>query len=182
MASSHATGRRVWIPRRTGNRNALSLVEIMIAVMVFGICVIPTIGLYDLGYETATVSEDRIYAENLAIRILEVWNVQPFNDLAALVGTPQDDVVTRIFNTDSKADWFAELPEYARNLGVGKNFFRGRLEVFELAPGLLSLEVSVTWEVLEGAKEGQARTYRLLLLRSREDLSVDNGERAPLDQ
>lgn len=168
--------------RLEATRRGVSLVEIVIAIFVFVMCVIPVVGLFNLGYESASFSEDRIYAETLASRILEVWNGQTYETLAGLVGKPVDDVVQRIFNTDKVRDWFTELPEYAKNLGVGQNYFRGVLDVVEVDKGLLSLEITVQWTVLEGGKQGETRQYKLLGFRAREDLSVDSRDGNTLEE
>lgn len=154
----------------------MTLVEIVIALVVLGLCLIPTIGLFNLGYESATLSEDRIYAETLASRVIEVWNGRTYEKLLEMVGKPDNTVVEAVFGTDKNQDWFERLPEYARNLSVGRDFFQGTLEVVEVDKGLLSLEVSIRWTVLEGGMKGETRQFKLLAFRSREDLSVDSLE------
>lgn len=153
------------------NLRGITFVEILMALILLSLCVVPVVGLFSRGYASAAVSEDRVYAETLASRVLEAWRGYPYEELQNLQGRTIEGVVASLFEEDLREPWFDSMPEYARNLSVGKDFFTGTLQIREVAPGLLSLEATIHYRVMHGTEEVPNR-FILLTFRAREDLSL----------
>jgi len=161
-------------------RRGTTFVEIMVAMAILVLCVIPIYEFFTKISEAPALSEDAVYAEILATRVLERYGARRYEDLETMAMTPNGNVVEELFDDDRKDDWYMAVPEYKQNLGVAKNKFRGSLTVGKIEDGLLSLDVVVTWEPSErGADLTGTQSYALMKFVARSDLGVAYQQQEP---
>lgn len=82
--------------------NGYSLVEVMVAIMILAIAIIPMVGMFDAGLRAALLGGNYDIARSLANEKLEEVKALPFND--ALVRYPEDASPTRDCNPAPPAD------------------------------------------------------------------------------
>lgn len=157
----------------TDRRRGTSFVEILTATCILCLCLIPIVRFYTRVSEIPAVSEDRTNAEILASRILERWGSRSYEELVAFDGQEKTDVLAELFEADRGEDWWSEHPEYARNLGIERKYYKGSLRIRKLAEGLLALDAIVRFQTsARGASAETERTFALVRLVSQSDLGV----------
>lgn len=156
----------------TGRREGTSLTEILVALAILALCVVPVIEFYARVGEAPAVSEDKVYAEVLATRILERWGSLPYDDLEALAGQRKDGVVDALFEDDRKDDWFGAIPEYKTDLGLSRKYFTGSLLVRKVDEGLLALDATIRWRLDGRLAADRDYSYALVKFVARADLGV----------
>lgn len=165
---------------RPAARRGTSFVEILTATCILCLCLIPVVRFYTRVSELPAISEDRTNAEILATRILERWGSRPYEELVALDGQEKADVLDELFEADRDGSWYGDHPEYARNLGIERKYFRGSLRVKKLADGLLALDAIVRFKTSErGAQAKTERSFALVRLVARSDLGVAHVKGEP---
>ena len=154
-------------------RQGTTFVEILVAIAILALCMIPIIEWYTRMAVVPAISEDKAHAELLATRLLERYASLSFEQLEALVGPTRTGALAELFDADKQAPWYQELPEYASSLGIGRKHYEGRVTVKRLAEGLVAIDVVITWDPEKaGARISHDYSYSLTRLVSRADLGV----------
>lgn len=77
--------------KRAQDESGYSLVEVMVAIMILSIAIIPMVGMFDLGLKSVTASGDYDKARALANAKLEAAKALPYNR----PGGPADSLLER---------------------------------------------------------------------------------------
>lgn len=157
-----------------------SFIEIMVAMTILALSIIPIYEFYTKLSEVPAVSEDILYAEVLATRVLERYGSFSFEDIEAMAGQKTDNILTLFFEEDREEDWFGEIPEYKRNLGISNDKFKGRLIVSKIDEGLLAMDIMIQWSPSSrGSGIKKLSTYTLMKFVSESDLGIKYQKKEP---
>ena len=157
-----------------------SFVEILVALAILALTIVPIYEFYTKLSEVPAVSEDVLYAEVLATRVLERYGSFSFDEIAEMAGQKNDNILNLFFDEDRQDDWFGEIPEYKRNLGVAKEKFRGRLIVSKVDEGLLAIDIVIQWTPSSrGSDIKKLNTYTLMKFVSEADLGIKCQKKEP---
>ena len=160
------------------SRAGTTFTEIMVALAILALTIVPIYEFFTKMSEAPAISEDTVYAEILATRILERYGAVPYEDLEAM--SSNSGVIDELFEDDRKDDWYLAIPQYKQNFGVAKGKFRGKLKVTKIEEGLLCLDVIVTWKPSErGAGISGTFSYALMKFVARSDLGIVYQEEEP---
>ncbi len=155
-----------------------SFTEIMVALAILALTIVPIYEFFTKMSQTPAISEDTVYAEILATRILERYGAVPYEDLEAM--SSNGGVIDELFEDDRKDDWYMAIPQYKKDLGVAKGKFKGKLTVTKIEDGLVCLDVIVTWKPSErGASISGTFSYALMKFVARSDLGVAYQKEEP---
>jgi hypothetical protein len=146
--------------RARARRRAVSLVEALLVAAVLATLGLPLLALIQTGSREGALSEDFMFAEVLASRLLEEWAGQPFRRL--------DDLVPRTVVVGSGSAGGAPAAAASgdrtrREALAAPAGFDAVLEIVRVRDGLLGLEVTVSWDV---PRERSRRRFALTLLKS----------------
>jgi hypothetical protein len=161
-------------------RKGTSFVEIMVAMAILALSIIPIYEFYTKLSEVPAVSEDILYAEVLATRVIERYSGFSFEEIEAMAGQKNDNILNLFFEEDREEDWFGEIPEYKRNLGISNNKFKGRLIVSKVDEGLMALDIMIQWSPSSrGSDINKMSTYTLMKFVSQADLGIKYQKKEP---
>lgn len=146
-------------------RQGIGLVEVLVAVAIVALVGVPILATVGTTVQETAVSEDYMFAEALAQKVLAEAMSRPFEELGK--DLPHWEVIGGIPERD--AGRTARMPAYRANL-EGPESFKGQLVIDELARELYRYTVTIEWPVVPGS--GQMRRYVLLRLRCPHDLSA----------
>lgn len=159
-------------------RHGVNTVEIMISILVLALAMIPTIGMFTTGRESAHMSEHQIYAELLCARATEEIAARPFGHISAQAPAWGDLLNARFKTVDARAPGVGDLKEYLENVWKGPDPIQSTIKVDKAAmpgdpaatvgEGLLSIKVSSTWGDLRG-NESKKSSYHVVRLRAKRD-------------
>ncbi|MBI4862480.1 MAG: hypothetical protein HY815_19800 [Candidatus Riflebacteria bacterium] len=141
-----------------------SLVEALIVAGILAALGIPILGLIFAGSREGALSEDFMFAEVLASRYIEEWSSQPFHKLDALV--PRKMVTAGGASMPVPGTGGTTHREALKT----PEGFDARLELARVKDGLLSLEVTISWQV---PRERGARRFALFRLKSNPNLGLE---------
>jgi hypothetical protein len=139
------------------------LVEALLVAAILALVGLPIMGLISTGSREGALSEDYLFAEALASRLLEEWIAIPYDKLDEMV--PQKVVTT---GSGAEVQGVPGQP-FKQNLKAPEGF-SAALEVVRVKEGLLALEVTVSWQV---PRERGQRKYPLFRLRAKPDLAIE---------
>jgi len=146
-------------------RGGFTLLEVLI-VGVLGLLIAgPILLLIGSSTREASASEDYIVVEALAQRYLQEMLSVPWEELEpilpierALEGIPPgDEELARIY------------PEYLQALR-GEDAIKGSLKAQLVQPGLVAIEINMSWPVAPGSPA--KRSYSIIRLKTRPDQSI----------
>ena len=161
-------------------KKGTSFVEILVALAILALTIVPIYEFYTKLSEIPAVSEDIVYAVVLATRVLERYGSFSFDDIEAMSGQKSDNILTLFFNEDREEAWFGEIAEYKRNLGVSNNKFKGRLIVSKVDEGLLAMDIVIQWTPSSrGSGIKKLNTYTLMRFVSEADLGIKCQKKEP---
>ena len=144
-------------------RRGLSLVEVLIVVAIMSTVALPVLSLISTGSREGALSEDFMFAEVLASRFLEEWGSQSFESLDALV--------PRTITAKGAAPDALPARPHTETLSCPPGF-AAELTLKRVREGLLSLEVTVQWQV---PRERVPRKFALYLLKHDPEISLEAG-------
>ena len=81
-------------------KTATSFIEIMVALSILALTIVPIFEFYKKLSEVPAVSEDVVYAEILATRVLERYGSFSFKDIEKMAGQKNDNILSLFFNED----------------------------------------------------------------------------------
>ena len=153
-----------------------SFIEILIAMAILSLCIAPIYHLFSGLSSTHALSEEQVYAEVFASRILEHYSALPYFELAAI--SEKENVMEKLIEEDKEDNCFNSLPPYGRKIAQETRSFSSKLTVRELSPGLLCLSAEVSWTPEKrGAHVEGDFSYCLVKFVSRSDLGIIYRER-----
>lgn len=158
--------------------------EILLGFLVLGLAIVPMIGLFTTGRESAHMSEHQIYAELVSARFAEELTSRPFGYLVnrELGGGSAAKVWTDcgpLFCEQTKETAFvADLEEYRQNAWRGAVPIKTSARLVPVADpavageqpggGLVAVTVSATWgDTTEGRTK--LSSYHVVRLKAKED-------------
>ena len=157
-----------------------SFVEILVALAILALTIVPIYEFYTKLSEIPAVSEDIVYAEILATRVLERYGSFSYEEIEAMAGQKKDSILTMFFNEDREEDWFGEIAEYKRNLGIANEKFKGRIIVSKVDEGLLAMDIVIQWTPSSrGSGIKKLNTYTLMKFISEADLGIKCQKKEP---
>jgi len=156
-----------------------TFIEIMVAMTILALCMVPIYEFYTRLSEVPAVSEDILYAEILATRVLERYGSFSYSEIKEMT-TPVENILEPFFEEDREEDWFGEIPEYRRNLGIPKNKFQGSLIISKVEKGLIAIDVVIKWSPeFRGSNIKKVSTYTLMKFISETDLGIKYQKKEP---
>ena len=159
-------------------RQGTTFTEIMVALAILALTIVPIYEFFTKMSEAPAISEDTVYAEILATRILERYGAVPYEELEAM--SANGGVIDELFEDDRKDDWYLAIPQYKQNFGIAKGKFKGQIRVTKIEEGLLCLDVIVTWKPSErGAGIKGTFSYALMKFVARSDLGIVYQQKEP---
>ena len=144
-------------------RHGFSLIEALLVSAILAVIGVPILGLISTGSREGALSEDFLFAEALSSRLVEEWVAIPYDKLDAMV--PQKVVTT---GSGTEIQGIPGQP-YRQKLTAPEGF-AAELEMARVKEGLLSIEVTVSWQV---PRERSQRKYPLFRLRAKPDLAIE---------
>lgn len=142
------------------SQRAFALTEVLVVAAILAAVAIPVMGLIFTGSREGALSEDFMFAEALASRFMEEWGALPFAKL--------DDLVPRKVTVQGGE----VTPGPHKRMLASPQGFETQLQVARVREGLLSLEVTVSWQV---PRERANRRFALLLLKAKPDLALEGA-------
>lgn len=130
----------MWTDGRLADESGYSLVEVMVAMSVLALAVLPMVGMFEAGLRAATVSGDYDAARALANDRLEEVRALPYSR----PGGAADSAVERYAPPGPPDDVLAgDL-----SVSVRTAFVDGELSASEASPptGQMRVDVTVEWE------------------------------------
>lgn len=173
------------------HRRGVTLMEVVIAVTILVLAMVPIFTLMTGGRERATMSESQVYAELYAARITEDLSTRHYGYL---------------YRSGSGHDWFEELRridaasmvsaewgndpliEYVNNATKGMRPITGQVDVVKVGEGspgagLMSIEVIARWKNLHssgGDRDMKDSSMSLIRFRGKRDYSLRSIREAEL--
>jgi prepilin-type N-terminal cleavage/methylation domain-containing protein len=141
-------------------KRGFALTEVLVVATILAVIGIPVMALIFTGSREGALSEDFMFAEALASRFIEEWGALPFAKLDDLV--PRKVTVTGGDET---------LGPHKRKLESPQGFAT-ELSIARVKEGLLSLEVTVSWQV---PRERASRRFALFLFKAKPDIALEGA-------
>ena len=153
------------------SRAAVTTVEIMIAVFVLVIALVPTIGMFTASRESAHMSEHSIYAELLVARACEELAARPYGHLVKQPASWGDVLNAKLKSFDAGLPGIADFKEYVHNAWRGADPIRSKVTTAKVEDGLMSIRVSTAWGDVRAVGVKQS-TYHAVRLRAQRDYGL----------
>jgi prepilin-type N-terminal cleavage/methylation domain-containing protein len=130
--------------KRLKDQTGYSLVEVMVAIMILAIAIIPMVGMFDAGLQLASSSGNYDKARALANTQLEEAKSLPYDTVRDTFpnGTPAPNPTVTSSLIDAPAE--AKLPAGSK-YQVTKRYVAISLADSPSDKGLMKLTVTVTW-------------------------------------
>src|SRR5215208_7113999 len=92
--------------RRLGGESGYSLVEVMVAIMLLAIAIIPMVGMFDAGLRASTTGSNYDKARALAGKQLEIAKSKPYADVrdSFPVSPSTPDATTGVYQSGDLTD------------------------------------------------------------------------------
>ena len=164
--------------RGARRRAGISTLEVLIAAVLATTLGLGMFALVSQGTREAAASEDYMFAEAVAQRVLADAISIPWSTLEEqleLASGTWLEVAREATMREEDAGLLAAYPEYARNLGTDDHGLVVTCRARELEPGLVAFEVSLSWPA--GPAGRGVRRYALMRLRARKDRAVSSNHR-----
>ena len=102
-------------------RPGFAALEVLAALAILSFCMVPVMGLYGHRGPAVQLTEEVVYAETLASRILETTAAGRWSALEEAEGKKNDKVLADLFANDKREDWYVTFKEYRKKLGAALN-------------------------------------------------------------
>jgi hypothetical protein len=159
-------------------RGGVSSLEVLIAAVLSTILGLGMFALVTQGTREAAASEDYMFAEAVAQRVLADAMSLPWDELEEQLGVV-DGVWTEVAREQTLREEDLALrsafQEYGRNLGTEEQGLEVSCQAQQVAPGLVAFEVSLSWPA--GPAGRGRRRYAVMRLRTRKDRAVSSNFR-----